>query len=131
MEHPIQVDIREDWHLVKPVLTNMLLGYQDLPEDLYAACIYKDASYFRVEDGFIILQQRPLWNPKEKELFVWACCSFKTTNTLIRDNLPWLKEVAKQLGSKKITFWSRSRGLAALIGPDVKQVETHYEMEIT
>lgn len=131
MATPMRSDIRDDWEDIRQYLVESIGVSSERPEDIYAACVYGNAHYFKNEDGFIILSETVDRYDKTKELFVWATGSRVLGKSIIRDNKEWIKSVARDIGAQRITFYTERKGLAKLIGSGVSEVKTLYHMEVT
>lgn len=131
MSAPIRCDIRDDWEDIRQYLVESIGVSSERPEDIYAACVYNQAHYFKNEDGFIILKETYDAFDKTKELFVWAAGSRRLGKSIIKENKDWIKSVAREIGAARISFFSEHKGLARLIGAGVSEVKTLYHMEVT
>lgn len=101
-------EVRSWWAYVKPGLERVLRKSPEdwLPEDIYAACLYNNASLLialrdNVPCGFLVVIEKPSsWH-------VWVAWS---DTTVLDDGLAALEEMARASNVKRLTFDSWRKG---------------------
>jgi hypothetical protein len=108
--------IRESWQMIKPALEQLWLddnqrGLPDwIPEDIYAACLNKQAFLYLTpeQDGFVILREEAALDGK-RELLVWFAYSMKNNNA-IDSHKDWVDQMARTIQADRVVFYSTRPG---------------------
>ncbi len=126
-----RVDVRDYWQQIKPHVEEILKGYDDIPEEVYAACRGGYAHLFMGEDdvGFTILKET--LEGTRKNLFLWI--SYKKQESNSTDGMSYLEDIeqiAKQIGAKSMTFRTKRRGFERVLGSDWRVGFIEYEKKL-
>lgn len=118
-------EIKDTWPMVRKGLERIIekISPDWIPEDVYMALMcgsstlhlcYTEDEY----DGFLVLT--PVKDYGQSVLFIW-CAYGKAKN-----HMDEIKEIARQIGAKKIRFASPRKGLSKRYRP----ITTIYEEEV-
>ena len=104
-------ELRSWWPSIKPGLENVKTKSPEdwIIEDVYVDCYNGRSMLWALIDdsrviGYWVLQ------PNGDKLHVWAGWSLENRHDNLENGLKYIKEVARQGGSKYITFSSHRRG---------------------
>lgn len=110
-------NIRTYWPVIRPGLEYIQseCSTEWMPEDIFAACIAGAAELWvdpAHNDGFLILQERPLSFEHGKSLLVWV--AYLNSGGGVPAYLPLIEEIARRRGCVKVEFWSPRIGMGRL-----------------
>ncbi len=108
-------NIRAYWNTIKPYIDKIADGFDYISEDVYVACIQGQAHLYVSDYGFMVLQQMPIPFTNDSQIFVWVLSKWKDKPGAIRNNIEDLKELAKSVGAKRVTFGTKRPGFPRLL----------------
>ncbi|TAM30259.1 MAG: hypothetical protein EPN60_05295 [Nevskiaceae bacterium] len=120
-------DIRDHWDRIAPAVAECLLGDEDRPEDVYAACLYGHAHLYLAADGFVVFKKRR--TRLGTELRVWCAHCTGPAGALVRYR-PDVERLAKEIGARAAVFESHRPGFDRALPPGWKRVSAVYELEV-
>ena len=95
-------DIKKEWDWVKPEIEKLLINTPQnkyRPEDVYAACVSKEAYLLVSKSGFAVVTIKDDEYTDEKILFIWILCSVKVhTKYELKCGWDKLEQFAKEAG---------------------------------
>jgi|OM-RGC.v1.025422585 hypothetical protein len=95
-------DVRKEWDWVKPEIEKLLINTPQnkyRPEDVYAACISKEAYLLISKSGFAVVTFRNDEYTDEKILFIWILCLTKVhTKKALLCGWARMSQFAKEAG---------------------------------
>ena len=94
-------DIKKEWDWVKPEIEKLLINIPQnyRPEDVYAACVFKEAALLISKSGFAVVTIKGDEYTDEKILFIWILCSVKVhTKYELKCGWDKLEQFAKEAG---------------------------------
>ncbi len=104
-------DLRYEWPWIRKGLERILESSSQhwLPEDVYMALKTESAEAFRgvlegETAGFVILQKHQSLDGTE--LFIWAAHTMEDGRDFYED----IEQIAKDVGAKRVVFWSNRMG---------------------
>ena len=106
---PVLSDIRAEWDWVKPGIEGILNEDRFLsfrPEDVYAACINKQAHLWTTSDGFVVTTGETDPFSGERALLVWLAAAVFQGQGLVNMHEKFFMQVAKDAGFSKLTVKS-------------------------
>ena len=100
-------NIQKEWHWIKPEIEQLLADNPQLTykvEDVYAKCLYKDASLILVDKGFIVVIITEDETQTKKSLFVWIAKTLNKPTGFIELKNIWktLEILGKESGCSTI-----------------------------
>lgn len=123
---PITISpIRDVWLRIRPAL-EALSAHPDVtwrPEDVYAACLYGDASLWCEGDSFAVLRCVVDEFSGRRILWVWVACGDG-----LNDQLPRLDAYARERGYAEIRMSSSRPGWHRM--PGWSHVESSFKREV-
>lgn len=119
LKHVPSADIKNEWSHVRESLQKLLDKTNDswLPEDVYCDIIAQNSWLYVGEDeqgdllGFVVLS--PLKQHNDLLLHIWVSVNYSDPETVFFA-LDDVKEIAQNIGAKKITFSTVRKGLGKL-----------------
>ena len=108
-------NIRDHWGTVRPQLERLqyrerrrgiALGW--IPEDIYAACVNKQAFFYKAPTHWAVLKESH--TELGKELYVWVGHSDRPGETLIGALHEDVIELGQQIGAAYVTFTTTRKG---------------------
>ncbi len=104
-------DLRVEWPWIRKGLERILESSRQswIPEDVYMALKTGSAEAFRAVDlnetvGFVILQKHEAIDCTE--LFIWAAYTLGDGRDFYED----VESIARDVGAKRVVFWSNRKG---------------------
>lgn len=122
----VRRNVREVWDLIYPGLAyiHRVCEPEWRPEDIYVACsvgtaeVWMDPAH---DDGFLILQEKPLSFEAGKALLVWI--AYLEGGGGVSGYLDVIEEMARARGCKKVELWSPRKGMERLMSPQGYKIE--------
>lgn len=100
-DEPVLGNIREEWVWVKRGIEEILAEQPQLtfrPEDVYAACLNKEALLWVAPEGFVITLETHDEFTNRKTFFVWLAWAKKRGESCVIKYYPFFAQIAKQHG---------------------------------
>lgn len=123
---PVVGDIREDWDKVRFGIEDLLQRNPHLnfrPEDVYAACVSKDALYWKTDECFVITTIETESFSGNQILFMWIVYSWVHKQDVSSKYIGFFKKAAKGIGISVIETRTNITSLGA------KFVKTGWELD--
>jgi hypothetical protein len=102
---PVVGDIRKEWHWVKPGIEEILslaphLTYR--PEDVYAACLNRQAVLWVSDDGFVVSTTETDPFTDRRSMFLWLAWATERGHDLVSKYQPFFERVAREAGYNQL-----------------------------
>lgn len=118
----INSDVRQFWHVLKPLLEEMTeKGFDDPLEEVYHFCRSGQANLLINEDGFVIV------TPEENTMLMWVGRSFKPDHDIFKDYEGQLCDIARSAGFKAIRFKTYRKGFERTLSKEWQMKHTVWE----
>lgn len=113
-----RADIRNHWDRVRPGLeyVKAVCATDWIPEDIFCLCTLNAAELWLAEndnDGFLILQEKPLSFESGKALLIWV--AYREGGGGAETYMNEIQELARRRGCSKIEVWSPRNGMGRLL----------------
>lgn len=127
-DHLTLVDIRDVWDDIRPGLerTKAKVGAPWRPEDVYAACLAREAYLYKGETGFVVAQPKNDPFNGKPELLIWI--AFAEGDGNIERFQPAVDQLARDHEFEKLTMWTNRPGFERV--PGWTQVAAVYERKL-
>jgi hypothetical protein len=113
-EQPVVSDIRREWDWVRPGLDEICAASRSLTyraEDVYAACVNKQAVLWTTSEGFVISSTEIDQFTGEKTMFLWLAWAKVRGTSLVSKYQAFFEQVAREAGYSTLETRSPFLGL--------------------